>query len=100
MPTITTSDVILLVLRECAARGLVPKGYSTHPTAVEHAADVLVRALSVQNPDPPPALPPGRPELTVVPDAPTQLLPRYPWGQSDEPPRFQQGVASFPRGRG
>lgn len=92
MSPMTRDEILLLVLRACAERGLVPRGYSTHPTAVQHAADVLARALDTQPPEPPPALPPGRPQLRSV-DTPTTIIPRY---QYREPPRFQQGVAQFP----
>lgn len=91
---LTRDDILLLVLRACAERGVVPRGYSTHPTAVQHAADVLARALDTQPPEPPPALPAGRPPLRAV-DTPTAAIPRYEYGR-DLPTRFEQGVAQFP----
>ena len=98
MSPMTRDEILLLVLRACAERGLVPRGYSTHPTAVQHAADVLARALDTQPPEPPPALPAGRSHLRSV-ESPTMVLPRYQY--PDPPPtRFQSGVAQFPiRGR-
>lgn len=93
MSPLTRDDILLLVLRACADRGVVPRGYSTHPTAVQHAADVLARALDTQPPEPPPALPPGRPQLRSV-DSDTAIMPRYKYG--GPPPEFQQGVARFP----
>lgn len=94
MSPLTRDDILLLVLRACAERDLVPRGYSTHPTAVQHAADVLARALDTQPPEPPPALPSGRPALRSVDPAATMVIPRYEYGR--ELPRFQQGVAQFP----
>lgn len=93
MSPMTRDEILLLVLRACAERGLVPRGYSTHPTAVQHAADVLARALDTQPPEPPPALPPAPPRLRAV-ESPTMVIPRYEYGQ--DRPRFQQGVAQFP----
>jgi hypothetical protein len=90
MSPMTRDEILLLVLRACAERGLIPRGYSTHPSAVQHAADILARALDTQPPEPPPALPPApAPGLHVV-DSPTQVMPRY--------RGFQQGVAHFPVG--
>lgn len=100
MNHLTPDQVLLLVLRECAERGLVPRGYSTHPSACEHAAILLVRALDVGLPDPPPALPRGpyrgvdsptaaypviESALRVVPRPPDQ--PRY---------TYRKGVARCP----